>query len=98
MSGISIRDIELYISAWLEEDVLLASASAYADGDAVVSLVLFDNEPEVLIDRIPIGCVKPLTEADYRVGGCTALLDAVGGSVKFIERVQKYLPGEHRPG
>ena len=67
------------------------------EGDAVVSVVLFDNHSEVLVDREPIECVKPLTEKDYTVRGCTALLDAVGGSVRFIERIQKYLPEEIRP-
>ena len=68
-----------------------------ADGDAVVSVVLFDNFSEVIVDREPIERVRPLTEDDYSVRGCTALLDAVGGSVRFIERVQKYLPAEARP-
>lgn len=68
------------------------------DGDAVVSVVLFDHERKVLHDRVPIDQVPDLTEADYEVRGCTALLDAVGSSVRFISRVQRYLPEDHRAG
>lgn len=67
------------------------------DNETVVSVVLFDHEALVLRDRVPIREVPNLTEEDYQVRGCTALLDAVGGSVKFIERIQRYLPAEARP-
>lgn len=68
-----------------------------AEGEAVVSTVLFDNEMLVLHDRQPIAEVAPMTDRDYRVRGCTALLDAVGGAIKHIGRVQGYLPEEYRP-
>ena len=71
--------------------------NAEAAGDAVVSIVLFDHETKVIVDRKPISEVKPLTVDDYMVRGTTALLDAVGGSVKFVERIQGYLPSGHRP-
>lgn len=67
------------------------------EGEAVVSTVLFDNEVEVLHDRLPIGEVAPITEREYWVRGCTALLDAVGGAVNHISRVHGYLPEEARP-
>ena len=69
-----------------------------AEGDAFVSVVLFDHVSEVLIDRKPIGEVAHLTTDDYWVRGTTALLDAVGSSVKFIDRVHRYLPESHKPG
>ena len=68
-----------------------------AEGEAVVSTILFDNEAQVLHDRIPIAEVPALTSRDYWVRGCTALLDAVGGAVKHISRVHSYLPDEYRP-
>ena len=67
------------------------------EGEAVVSTVLFDNETIVLHDRIPITSVKPMTDKDYQVRGCTALLDALGGSIRHIGRVHGYLPDEYRP-
>ena len=69
-----------------------------AEGEAVVSTILFDNEVEVLHDRLNIADVKPITEKEYWVRGCTALLDAVGGSISHISRVHGYLPEEVRPG
>ena len=68
-----------------------------AGGETVVSTVLFDNEMEVLHDRLPIAEVTPLTRNEYWVRGCTALLDAVGRSVRHISRVHGYLPDDFRP-
>lgn len=67
------------------------------EGEALVSTVLFDDRTEVLHDRLPIADVKPITEKEYWVRGCTALLDAVGGAVRHISRVHGYLPEEVRP-
>ena len=67
-------------------------------GEALVSLVLFDNTSEVVLDRVPLSQVRPLTRKDYRVGGCTALLDAVGDAVRYHTKVQKILPKDHRAG
>ena len=50
------------------------------DGEAYVSTVLFDDFSRVLHDRIPIENVPEMTDNDYYVGGCTALLDALGGA------------------
>ncbi len=66
------------------------------DGDCLVSIVLFDNTSEVIVDRKPIKEVAPLTSAQYQVRGCTALLDAVGDSVRYIQKVQQILPEDYR--
>ena len=60
------------------------------DGKAYVSTVLFDHESVVLHDRLPLEQIKPMTEDDYTVRGCTALLDAIGGAVKHIGNIHKY--------
>ena len=67
-------------------------------GEAVISTVLFDNETEVIHDRIPLDRVPRLAEKEYYVRGCTALLDAVGGAIHHIGNVQKYAREEDRPG
>ncbi len=67
------------------------------DGEALVSTVLFNDSTAVIHDRKPIGDVTKLTDDDYRVGGCTALLDAVGGAIKHIGNVHKYIREEDRP-
>lgn len=66
-------------------------------GDAVISTVLFDNESEVIHDRAAIGEVPELTEKEYYVRGCTALLDAVGGAIHHIGNVHKYARKEDVP-
>jgi len=68
------------------------------DGEVLVSTVLFDNDCEVLHDRVPIDKVEPITEKDYYVRGCTALLDAVGDAIKHIEGIHKYTREEDKPG
>ena len=67
------------------------------EGEAYVSTVLFDDHTEVLHDRIDIRNVKPMTENEYYVRGCTALLDAVGGAIHHIGNVHKYAREEDRP-
>lgn len=67
------------------------------DGIVYVSTVLFDNENEVLHDRVEIREIKPMTRDDYDVGGCTALLDAIGGAIHHIGNVHKYARPEDVP-
>ena len=59
------------------------------DGEVIVTTVLFDNEYELLHDRLPITGVAPMTEREYFVRGSTALLDAVGKTIHKIGSVQK---------
>lgn len=66
-------------------------------GDAVVSTVLFDNEVEVVHDRVAITEVPNITDREYFVRGCTALLDAVGGAIHHIGNVHKYARKEDIP-
>ena len=66
-------------------------------GEAFVSTVLFDDESSVLHDRVDIQKVAPMTHRDYFVGGCTALLDAVGEAICHIANVHKYAREEDVP-
>ena len=59
-------------------------------GEAFVSTVLFDDQTEVLHDRVKVSDVKPITEKEYYVRGCTALLDAVGEAIHHIGNIHKY--------
>lgn len=67
------------------------------DGECYVSTVLFDNVSEVLHDRVKLSEVKPMTEDDYTVRGCTALIDAIGGAIHHIGNVHKYARPEDVP-
>lgn len=66
-------------------------------GEAFVSTVLFDNVSEVIHDRVDIQKIEPMTDRDYYVRGCTALLDAVGKAIHHIGNVHKYAREEDRP-
>ena len=67
------------------------------EGEALVSTILFDNYSEVLHDRVEVSKIEPLTDRDYTVRGCTALLDAIGGAIHHIGNVHKYARNEDVP-
>ncbi|MDO5156443.1 MAG: VWA domain-containing protein [Eubacteriales bacterium] len=67
------------------------------EGEAMISTVLFDDQVEVLHDRLDVKKVEPLNDKQYYVGGCTALLDAIGGAIHHIGNVHKYARDEDRP-
>ena len=67
------------------------------EGEAIISTLLFDNETQVIHDRLTLENVPELTEQEYYVRGCTALLDAVGGAIHHIGNVHKYAREEDRP-
>ena len=66
-------------------------------GKCYVSTVLFDNVSEVLHDRVELSEIRPMTDRDYTVRGCTALIDAIGGAIHHIGNVHKYAREEDRP-
>ncbi len=67
------------------------------DGEAYISTVLFDDQSEVLYDRVPVSKVEAMNDRQYYVRGCTALLDALGGAIHHIANVHKYAREEDRP-
>jgi len=68
-----------------------------AEGEALISTVLFDNLSEVIHDRVRVQDIKPMTREDYTVRGCTALLDAIGGAIQHIGNIHKYARNEDVP-
>ena len=88
--------------AGLEKDTIggfnaMLEKQRRGEGQALISTVLFSNESAVIHDRVDARDVPPLTEKDYFVCGCTALLDAVGGAIHHIGNVHKYAREEDRP-
>ena len=67
------------------------------DGDCYVSTILFDDESEVLHDRVKLGDIHKMTDNDYTVRGCTALIDAIGGAIHHIGNIHKYARPEDVP-
>ena len=88
--------------AGLESDTIggfnsLIEKQKKVDGKAYVTTVLFDNGQKTVHDRTDLQKVAPMTDAEYYVGGSTALLDAVGDTVTHIEKVHKYIRPEDVP-
>lgn len=86
----------------LEEDTIggfndMISKQKKTNEKAYVSVILFDYESEVLVDRIPIQQIKEMTNKEYYVRGSTALLDAIGGAIRHMANVHKYARKEDRP-
>lgn len=67
------------------------------DGECYISTVLFDNVSEVLHDRVRLADIQPMTDREYTVRGCTALIDAIGGAIHHIGNVHKYARPEDVP-
>ncbi len=67
------------------------------EGGCFVSTVLFDNVSEVLHDRVKLEDIKPMTDREYTVRGCTALIDAIGGAIHHIGNIHKYARPEDVP-
>ena len=88
--------------AGLESDTIggfnaLIEKQKKEEGEAYVSVVLFDDRTEVLYDRADIRRIEPMNDQQYYVRGCTALLDAVGGAVRHIRNVHRYAREEDVP-
>ena len=88
--------------AGLEEDTVggfnsLIKKQRNAPGDCLVSTVLFSYSSQVIHDRIPLRNVPQMTAEDYVVGGCTALIDAIGCAIHHIGNVHKYARKEDVP-
>ena len=88
--------------AGLEKDTIggfnsMIERQRATEGEVIISTVLFDNTSEVIHDRVDIRRIDPMTEKQYFVRGCTALLDAIGGAIHHIGNVHKYAREEDRP-
>ena len=66
------------------------------DGECRITTVLFDNNYELLHDRIDIRAVAPITEKEYYVGGSTALLDAIGKTIHKVGTAEKHTADDYR--
>ena len=55
-----------------------------------VTTILFDDKYEVLHNREDVDNIKKLTDKEYYVRGCTALLDAIGKTIREMEDKNPY--------
>ena len=86
----------------LEDDTIggfnsLIEKQKQVEGKCYVTTVLFDNRSETIHDRVDLGEIKPMTDKDYSVRGCTALLDALGDTIRHIAHIHKYARPEDVP-
>ena len=86
----------------LEQDTIggfnsLIEKQKKEEGACYVTTVLFDHEIETLHDRVALNDVPAMTDSDYTVRGCTALIDAIGMTVSHIENVHRYARPEDVP-
>lgn len=78
----------------LESDTIggynsMLSKQKEEEGEVIITTVLFDDEYELLHDRISIKGVDSITDKEYFVRGTTALLDAIGKTLNKIINVQR---------
>ena len=66
-------------------------------GDAFVTTVLFDHEYKIVHDRLAVNEVPEMTANDYQVRGSTALIDAIGKTIRHIANIHKYARKEDVP-
>lgn len=88
MSGLESDTIGGYNSMLEKQKVL--------ESECYITTVLFDNNFELLHDRIDIKAVSPISEKEYQVGGSTALLDAIGRTISKIGNAQKHTSEDYR--
>lgn len=85
----------------LESDTIggynsLLNKQKKVEGECVITTVLFDDRYELLHDRINLNGVAPITDKEYFTRGSTALLDAIGTTIKKIENAQKHTAEQER--
>ena len=67
------------------------------DGKCLVSTILFNDYSKVIHDRIDIKKIKNMEEDDYLPCGSTALIDALGDSIRYIKKVHRIIRKEDVP-
>lgn len=87
----------------LEDDTIggynsLIEKQKKEEGEAVVSTVLFSDKIDVIRNRVGLDAIDKLTDKEYFVSGCTALLDAIGSSIQHIKKVHMELKEDEVPG
>jgi len=67
------------------------------DGEATITIAIFDNEYKLLTNNLDLQKLKPLTKKDWQPRGTTALYDAIGKTINTIKENQKKLKKKDRP-
>ena len=70
---------------------------AKREGEVLVTTYVFNGHSTMIHDRLPITQVERMTRKDYRAGGCTALVDALGEGIHHIVGIHRYARKEDIP-
>lgn len=86
----------------LENDTIggfnsLIEKQKQVDGKCYVTTVLFGHKCETIHDRVELADIRPMTDKDYSVRGCTALLDALGSTIRHVAQIHRYARPEDVP-
>lgn len=68
------------------------------EGEARLSLLLFNRSHDMVLESVPLNDVAPLTRETYVPNGGTALLDAVGLGIDRLGKRLAAMPESERPG
>jgi len=67
-------------------------------GKAKLTLATFDDEYRLVHDRVPLQEVQPITEAEYSIGGMTAMFDGVGKTLSKLQDKKRAIVFIHTDG
>ena len=67
------------------------------EGEATVTLVLFDDQYDMIYDHADIKKVRPITSKEYYARGMTGLLDAVGKTINHVGNRHKFASDHEIP-
>jgi uncharacterized protein YegL len=73
------------------------AAQRREEGEARLTLILFDDQYEVPVKSVPLAEVPDLTTATYQPRGSTALFDAIGRTLRKMTSSFAARPAEKRP-
>ena len=86
-----------YIEALMSEPATIEQMESFEKQTFRNRCLIRDAKGELVRLTVPVGKVEPMNDRQYQVGGCTALLDAVGEAIRHIRNVHKYAREEDRP-
>ena len=67
------------------------------DRKVLVTTYVFNNDYQMLHDRVPVDQAAMLSAKEYHPSGCTALMDAMGDAIKHIANIHRYAREEDIP-
>jgi uncharacterized protein YegL len=88
--------------ACLEDDTIggynsLIEKHRNDENEVIITTVLFDTQYNMIHDNENIKCIEPMTKREYYARGNTALYDAIGKTIKYINHKNDLKSKENLP-